>query len=165
MKKLKKSAPEIAKSHGRERQRKVEGLDWKVEGATLPNNVDAVLDQIEAQQTDRFELEPNATSLKLLQKVYRSPAIALATRIRAAMAALQFEHPKLAVVATVDGNNDFAAKLDQALERSRKVTAPPMIEATAISDTANVPSDTKRPIAQPLNGHEPSVIDRRYRRW
>jgi len=58
----------------------------------LPNDVDTVLDQIEAQQA--FELEPNATSLTLLQKVYRSSAIPLSTRMRAAMAAIQFEHTR-----------------------------------------------------------------------
>jgi polysaccharide pyruvyl transferase WcaK-like protein len=78
----------------------------------LANNVDAVLDQIEAQQADRFELEPNATSLTLLQKVYRSPAVALTTRMRAAIAALQFEHPKLAVTATIN-SGDFADQLDR----------------------------------------------------
>ena len=86
----------------------------------MANNVDAVLDQIEAQQADRFELEPNATSLTLLQKVYRSPAVALATRMRAAMAALQFEHPKLAVTANVEAG-DFADQLEQAIKRSRMV--------------------------------------------
>jgi hypothetical protein len=131
----------------------------------LSNNVDAVLDQIEAQQADRFELEPNATSLTLLQKVYRSSSVALQTRMRAAMAALQFEHPKLAVTATVEGG-DFAFKLDQAVERSRKIS--PMIEAKPIntsSDNANVPSDTRSPHVQASNGGKPMIVDRRYRKW
>src|SRR5262245_48611289 len=136
------------------------GSGWKVEGATLSNNVDAVLDQIEAQQTDRFELEPNATSLTLLQKVYRSSSVALQTRMRAAIAALQFEHPKLAVTANIE-SGDFAFQLDQAVERSRKVIeAKPMIEA---NDTANV-SDTKRPHVEAMK-HVPMIPDKRYRRW
>src|SRR5262249_17676711 len=113
----------------------------------------------EAQQTDRFELEPNATSLTLLQKVYRSPTVALMTRMRAAIAALQFEHPKLAVAVTVNAG-DFAEKLDQAVERSRKVIDAKPIEANVSSNEA---SDTKpTPIS---NGHKASVLDRRYRRW
>jgi hypothetical protein len=138
----------------------VEGLDWKVEGATLPNNVDAVLDQIEAQQTDRFDLEPNATSLTLLQKIYRSAAIPLSTRMRAAIAAIQFEHPKLAVTATVEAG-DFADQLEQAVKRSRTV-----IEAKPINNISsdNIPTDTK-PVVQPSNGHKPSIPDRRYRKW
>jgi hypothetical protein len=111
-------------------------------------------------EDDRFELEPNATSLTLLQKVYRSSAIPLTTRMRAAMAALQFEHPKLAVTANVE-SGDFAFQLDRAIERSRKVIeAKPVIEGNV---TANVSSNT--PHVQPSNGHRPSVPDRRYRRW
>lgn len=129
-----------------------------MEGVTLANNVDAVLDQIEAQQADPFELEPNATSLTLLQKVYRSAAIPLTTRMRAAMAALQFEHPKLAVTANVE-SGDFAFQLDQAVERSRKVAvieAKPMIKANVSSDVESKPTADATP--------KPMIPDRRFRR-
>jgi hypothetical protein len=103
--------------------------------------------------------QPLYSALDLLRTIYRNPDVPLPTRMRAAMAALPFEHPKLAVVATVDGNRDFAFQLDQAIERSRRVL---MIEAKPIanvsSDTANVSSETKRP----SNGVKP--IDRRFRR-
>jgi hypothetical protein len=99
-----------------------------------------------AEQAERFELEEGATSLKLLQAIYRSPAAALTTRMRAAIAAIQFEHPKLTVTATVNGG-DFAVQLDQAIERSRRVMieAKPIIEANVSSDTANVSSTTRDP--------------------
>ena len=45
-----------------------------MEGVTLPNNVDAVLDQIEAQQT--IELAPNGTSLDFFNRftaIHRCP--------------------------------------------------------------------------------------------
>ena len=106
-------------------------------------------------EDDRFELEPNATSLTLLQKVYRSAAIPLTTRMRAAMAAIQFEHPKLAVSANIEAG-DFADQLEQAVKRSRTV-----IEAKPISE-ANLPSEPKRVTDGAL---KPSVPDRRYRRW
>jgi len=81
--------------------------------------------------------------------------------MRAAIAALQFEHPKLAVTAMVN-EGDFADQLEQAIKRSRKVIeAKPMTEAT---DNVSDPSNTK-PTVQASNGHKPSVPDRRYRRW
>ncbi len=41
-------------------------------------------------------------------------------RIRCAVAALPFEHPKLAVVASMDAGPGFAATLEAAIARSRK---------------------------------------------
>jgi hypothetical protein len=108
-----------------------------------------------------IELAPNGTSLDLLQRVYRNPSLPLMTRMRAATAALPHEHPKLAVT-TVVNVGDFADQLEKAIERSRKVT-PTMIEAT-VTATANVSSDTTRPV-QTNGGGKPFVPDRRFRRW
>jgi hypothetical protein len=126
--------------------------------------IEAHQKRVEELNGGRFELEEGATSLKLLQAIYRSSAIPLMTRMRAAIAAIQFEHPKLAVTATVEAG-DFADQLEQAIERSRRV----MIEAKPIidtsSNTADVSSNTERPHVQASNGHKPSTLDRRYRRW
>ena len=115
---------------------------------------------LEPKTDEAIELPPNATSLTFLQTVYRRADLPLVTRTRAAIAALQFEHPKLAVVATVDGNNDFAAQLDRAIERSRRVETKPIIEGNV---TANVSSASTRPVTN--GGGKPTIIDRRYRRW
>jgi hypothetical protein len=118
---------------------------------------------LERTADEAIKLEPDGTSLNLLQAIYRSAAIPLTTRMRAAMAALQFEHPKLAVTANVEAG-DFADQLERAVKRSRMIVAKPMIEAN-VSDTANVPSETKRPHVQASNGGKPTIVDRRYRRW
>jgi hypothetical protein len=110
-----------------------------------------------------IEIEPNATSLTLLQQVYRNPSLPLPTRMRAAGMALPHEHPKLGVSVTVNAS-DFADQLDRAVERSRKIS--PMIEAKP-TETANGPSDSRRPHVQASNGggKPPTIIDRRFRRW
>jgi hypothetical protein len=110
-------------------------------------------------EVDAIELPANGTSLDLLQQVYRNPSLPLLTRIRAAGMALSHEHPKLAVVATVDGNNDFAAQLDQAVERSRRVS-PTMVEGKPMIEEKVSSSDTKT-----LSNGKPMIPDRRYRRW
>ena len=67
-----------------------------------------------------FELAPDETSLSLLQKIYRSSSQPITRRMRAAMAALQHEHPKLTAMAidSMDGAS-FAAMLDKAIARSQ----------------------------------------------
>jgi hypothetical protein len=79
--------------------------------------------------------------------------------MKAAAIAIEYELPRLAVTATVDAG-DFAVQLDQAVERSRKVS---MIEGkpTIEGNVASEASETKRPLS---NG-KPTIIDRRYRKW
>jgi len=121
------------------------------------------------EKEDEIVLPADGTSLTLLQKIYRSPAVALSTRMRAAIASIQFEHPKLAVTANIQAG-DFADQLDRAVERSRRV----MIEAKPVkaieedkltTDKADVCSNTTKPVPLNGDGHKPSVLDRRYRRW
>ncbi len=44
---------------------------------------------------DEIELLEDATSLHFMQAIYRDPAQPMTRRMRAAVAALPFEHPKL----------------------------------------------------------------------
>ena len=59
------------------------------------------LEEIEAPATGR-------SSLDLLQAIYRCPDQPLSIRMKAAIAALPYEHPKLAVTAVLDGTEDLA---------------------------------------------------------
>jgi hypothetical protein len=69
----------------------------------------------------KIQIAADAGSLELLQAVYRSPYVPLGTRMRAAMAALPFEHPKLAVMAMMPASEGFADKLERAVARSAKI--------------------------------------------
>lgn len=74
-----------------------------------------------------MEVGSETTSLELLQAVYSNPVLPLPTRMRAAIAALPFETPKLAVTAIGPMSEGFALQLERAIARSGK-----MIEAQAI---------------------------------
>ena len=92
-----------------------------------------------------LEVPADATPLDFLSAIYRDSGQPMHWRLRAAIEAAVFVHPKLAVAVTVDGN-DFAERLGRAIERSAQ--ARPIIEAT------------------PVVNHKPPpmVPDRRYRR-
>ena len=105
----------------------------------------------EEQEMAVETLEP-VTALQLLQSVYRNPTVGMTTRMRAAMACLPFEVPKLAVTALIDGERDFAAVLDRRLKRIEELKTN-AIEATPLIDGEKV--DVRLP---------PRLPDRRFRR-
>jgi hypothetical protein len=71
-------------------------------------------------EREAIKLDPNGTSLDLLQAVYRSATLPLPVRMRAAGMALQFEHPKLGVSVNIS-SEDFALRMERAVERSSRV--------------------------------------------
>lgn len=88
----------------------------------MPKAVDEALDRHERERERRLSelgLDGNG-SLGLLQSIYRSSAMPLSVRMRAAVEALPFEHPKLAITASFNGG-DFAAQMEKAFQRSAKV--------------------------------------------
>jgi hypothetical protein len=73
------------------------------------------------EEMNREEDEPR-NALDYLQDVYRGRRVADPWRFRAAVAALQFETPRLGVIATTSLNGaDFAALLDKAIARANGV--------------------------------------------
>ena len=105
----------------------------------------------EEQEMEVETLEP-VNALQLLQNVYRNPTVGMTTRMRAAMACLPFEAPKLAVTALIDNERDFAAVLDRRLKRIEEMKTN-AIEATPLIDGERV--DVRLP---------PRLPDRRFRR-
>jgi hypothetical protein len=100
---------------------------------------------------DEIEIPPNRTSLTLLQAIYKSPAMPLHTRMRAAISALPHEHPRLGITFQTTNETDFARLLDERIARHQsKVIEPPQIEHQPPA------VEIKRPLAR--------TADRRFRR-
>ena len=96
----------------------------------MSERISAVLDRIEAQQA--LTVGPTTTALDYLQSIYRNPMEPTSVRMRAAMAAIPFESPKLAVTTILD-EGDLADRLERAILRSQ---APPKMIEHRPSETA-----------------------------
>ena len=71
--------------------------------------------------------EREITPLLFLEAVYLNPDLPLATRLRAAIEAAPYKHPKQSVTAIAHFNGQtFAEALDRCIERSRN---PPMLNS------------------------------------
>jgi polysaccharide pyruvyl transferase WcaK-like protein len=98
---------------------------------------------------DEIDFPLNGMSIDLLRAVYRSPAQPLGVRLRAAIAAMPHEVPKLAVNYEAS-TEDFAALLDKRIEHQRAIEEGKIIEHT--------------PQAVEAKPFIPRVADRRWRR-
>jgi|SRR5262245_6895177 len=107
------------------------------------------------KKSEPLDLGPEAISLDLLRAVYRDPTLALTTRMRAAIAALPHEVPRLAVTAQVT-DMGVAELLDRRLKRLEEMK---LIEANGakVIDAQPQPVETKPPLAR--------TPDRRFRRF
>jgi len=92
----------------------------------------------------------------LLKAVYRNPEVPLSVRMRAAMACLPFETPKLAVTAQITGG-DFATLLDRRLKRIEEMKLIETANGAKVIDAKPQPVETKPVLAR--------TNDRRFRRF
>lgn len=76
-------------------------------------------------------LKTKATPLEFLEAVYQDENLPLNVRLRAAVEAAPYVHPKLSATAIVHEDGSFAERLERAVERSRKVIdhVPAQLEA------------------------------------
>jgi hypothetical protein len=79
-----------------------------------------VLDRILNQIKEAKSQTQPTTALEYVRAVYRGEIEADPWRMRAAVAALPFESPKLAMTAYLSNADDFAARLDKAIEKSHQ---------------------------------------------
>ncbi len=105
---------------------------------------------LQPERPKEIELPANGTSLDFLQMVYRNASLALSVRMRAAICCLQYEHPRLAVVAQIS-EQSFAEVLERRLKNLERINGGNVIE------TKPLPQIETRPV-------KPHVSDRRYRR-
>jgi hypothetical protein len=83
------------------------------------------------------------TSLEFLKAVYSDAELPLPTRMRAAVACLPYEFPRLAVTVLAQANEDFARRLELAVTRSNAVLAQ-RAEPKLVSDLRLPPSQFDR---------------------
>jgi hypothetical protein len=102
------------------------------------------------ERPKEIELPANGTSLDLLRAVYRNPSLALPVRMRAAIAALPHEVPRLQVTAQVN-ENSFAELLERRLKHMEEINNSNGLEAKPAPQI-----ETKPP--------KPHINDRRFRR-
>src|SRR5262249_8500112 len=114
--------------------------------------------RVEVMNAEFVELPPHATALDLLRLVYRSASLPLTTRMRAAVAALPYEAPRLAVTALVT-ENSLADVLDRRLAKLKELRngGGKLIEPPATPQQIAAPVEVKPP--------KPHINDRRYRRF
>jgi len=125
-------------------------------GGKMTETIGSVFDRIEIQEPN-IRVSSNATALELLQIAYRNNDLPLSIRMRAAMAAIPYESPRLQVTAVVT-ENSLAELLAQRLRRiaqmqngsGTKLIEPPPKQIAS-------PIEVKPP--------KPHINDRRYRRF
>jgi len=108
-------------------------------------------------QEDKSGLDPPDDALDYLRSVYCDPLQPTNTRLKAASIAIEYERPRLAVMAQVDGR-DLASLLDAANERIAKMRAGQKVIEAKVSPIEDDILDP--PKAKPIL----PVPDRRYRR-
>ena len=97
-------------------------MGHKMQDTTVSSPIGIPPVQIDVTPVTSY-LEGKMDALEFLGSVYQNVTVPLPVRMRAAQIAVEYERPRLAVTALVDGE-DFAARLERAIERSALADAP-----------------------------------------
>jgi hypothetical protein len=119
--------------------------DWMPAFAKLPKRREPEVD-------DPLKLDDKALSLDGLQAIYRNPGLPLTTRMRAMIAAIPFESPKLLATAIID-ERDFATLLDRRLKRiqQQRLLENKTINHAVTETTTVAGPQPSPPLPNPLN--------------
>jgi hypothetical protein len=99
---------------------------------------DAIYEVPDHPVEDEIGVAADATSLEVMQAIYRNPAQPIARRMRAAQAALAYEYPRLAVIATGRGFATTMKEIARANGKSNVIDAPkPALPEPADGRVAN----------------------------
>src|SRR5262249_31755081 len=121
----------------------------------MVETVTAVMDRLEARHQAEVEIPPDGLSLDLLCAVYRAHHLPLHVRMRAAMACLPHEAPKLIATAVVN-ESSFPELLERRLKRLAEMERTnKLIDATS-AEVNGGQVEIKPPL--------PRLADRRFRR-
>jgi hypothetical protein len=109
--------------------------------------MDDLVDLRATIESDAIVIAPDATPLDFLCAVYRDSGQPMSRRLKAAVKAALFVHPKLAVAISI-GEADFASRLDKAIDRSRLARQGQLIEAKALPPAGPAPTPLGAPMAR-----------------
>jgi hypothetical protein len=92
-------------------------------------------EQIDELPDDVAPVAAETTPLQFLQAVYRNAGLPLNTRIRAGIAAAQYCHPKISVIASPSGLN-WVERLEARIREKHK--QPKLIEAQPVQQQQRI---------------------------
>jgi hypothetical protein len=105
------------------------------------------------EEEDEIGAPAEATSLEVMQAIYRNPKQPLTRRMRAAQIAIAYEHPKLSATYAVDGSRNFSAEMKSIAQRSGRGNVldaksdyrQPQLEAPPKAPTPELDAEGKMP--------------------
>jgi hypothetical protein len=119
--------------------------------------------EAQEQEAKQTVIPKDIRALELLQMEYRGEIALSHNRRQSAMKCLEFETPKLGVVATISNGDDLAAMLDRAIERAG-LKLIEHVEGEGKGEGSKSPTPTPAPLPPHGTPRVGPTPDRRFRR-
>jgi hypothetical protein len=105
------------------------------------------------------QIEPQEDAHATLRAIYQNPDVPLRMRLTAAVAAIGFEKPKLAAIATFKSGDDFGVHLERAIIASNAARQP-MKTIEARTTNGHHPSPNEVSSARMGKSFQPLILSR-----